>query len=145
MLHSFKVNSLLSIKSDLIGIVASSLCLIHCISTPLIFISQACTKTCCSSSTPAYWKWVDLLFLLISLISVYKSTERSTSQFLRLSLWFSWLALCFTISNEQVGFVRLPEYSIYLPGLALIILHLINRKYCKCTKDECCLSTGNVN
>ena len=36
-------------KADLFGVLASSLCMVHCLATPLIFVVQACTQSCCEA------------------------------------------------------------------------------------------------
>ena len=37
------------------------LCLVHCIATPFIFITQACTASCCAES-PIWWQSIDYVF-----------------------------------------------------------------------------------
>jgi len=32
----------------------------------------------------------------------------------------------------------LGELVVYIPAIALVGLHLYNRKYCKCEDDTCC-------
>ena len=41
-------------NSDSIGALASSLCLVHCVATPFIFVVQSCAASCCASA-PAWW------------------------------------------------------------------------------------------
>ena len=57
------------IQYDKIGIISSSLCMIHCMGTPFIFIAKACTTTCCSNA-PTWWLMIDYLFLIISLFFI---------------------------------------------------------------------------
>lgn len=123
-------------NTDLLGAMASGLCLIHCIATPLLFIAQTCSATCCEAS-PIWWQWIDYLFLVISFVAVYRSNQTTSKAWVGKALWFSWSLLAFLILNEKMGWIPLPEFAIYLPALSLISLHLYNQKYCKC--DENCI------
>jgi hypothetical protein len=51
-------------NSDGIGALASTLCLIHCLITPFIFVVQSCATSCCASA-PAWWLFFDYFFLII--------------------------------------------------------------------------------
>lgn len=125
-------------KSDSVGAIASSLCLVHCLATPLIFITQTCNLTCCSSA-PTWWQWIDYLFLIISFFAVYRSTQNSSKKWVKVALWISWLLLCTTIINDKLNLITLDSYLNYLPALCLIVLHLYNKKFCQCTNNECCI------
>ncbi|MDO5974064.1 MerC domain-containing protein [Flavivirga jejuensis] len=124
-------------KPDNIGAIASTLCLIHCIVTPFIFIVQSCSITCCSA-TPTWWKFIDYFFLIISFFAIYRSTQTTSKKWIKPSLWLSWSLLFFIIINEKTAWYPLHEYFIYFPALALIILHLYNKKYCQCNLNKCC-------
>lgn len=128
---------ILTQKSDVFGAFASTICLIHCLITPLIFVAQTCSKTCCATA-PTWWKMIDLLFLIISFFAVYHSTNLPTKSWLKISFWISWIGLALLIINDNLNVIELAHESIYLPSLGLIILHLYNRKYCKCLGDSCC-------
>ena len=64
----------LKINSDLIGASASTLCTIHCLATPFLFLASTCSKSCCSGA-PSWWLWLDYGFLIISFFAVYSSTK----------------------------------------------------------------------
>ncbi|QVY65211.1 MerC domain-containing protein [Polaribacter sp. Q13] len=126
-------------KADHIGAIASSLCLIHCVATPFIFIAQSSVLACCSTTTaPSWWKFIDYFFLVISFLAIYRSTETTANNWMKPSLWFSWLLLFVVIINEKIALLSIPESAIYIPAIALIILHTYNRKYCQCKTDKCC-------
>ncbi|MCT4630966.1 MerC domain-containing protein [Winogradskyella sp.] len=125
--------------SDAIGAFASGLCLIHCIATPFLFIAQTCSATCCDTA-PIWWSMIDYLFIGISFFAVYWSAKNSSKKWINYTLWLSWLTLCLVILNEKLELITLPESSIYLPAIALVIMHLYNRKHCKCKNDKCCAS-----
>jgi hypothetical protein len=126
-------------KSDILGTFASSLCLIHCIATPFVFIAQAGAAVCCEA-TPAWWKSIDYIFLIISFIAIYWSTKTTTANWIKPLLWTSWALLALIIFNEKFEVLPMPEATIYVPAIALIILHLYNRKYCKCNTNTCCVN-----
>ena len=125
-------------ESNKIGVLASSLCLIHCLATPLIFVTQVCSETCCNDA-PAYWRWIDYTFLVISFIAVYQSTRLSSNNTVKIGLWLSWLALFLVLINEKLHFFSVPNETIYFPALALIVLHIYNSKFCKCESSKCCV------
>lgn len=115
-------------RPDYIGAIASTLCLLHCIATPFIFIVQAGSLNCCGSP-PTWWKLIDVLFVIISFFAIYNSTRTSSSKIIKASLWFFWFFLFFIIINEKIGWFQLNESLIYFPAIALTVLHLYNKKY----------------
>lgn len=124
-----------------VGALASSLCLIHCIATPFLFLAQTCTATCCTS-TPVWWATIDFLFIGMSYFAIYWSVKNSINSWIKYALWTSWVFLCLVILNEKIGLLTVPETSIYIPAIALILLHLYNRKYCECKDENCCATTN---
>ncbi|MGB1204087.1 MAG: MerC domain-containing protein [Chitinophagales bacterium] len=126
------------IKPDFIGIVASSLCLVHCAVTPFLFIAKACSVSCCSD-TPIWWKIIDYLFLIISFIAISHATKNSSSTWIKVALWSSWVMLLFTILSETFEIGLFPKTFIYIPALVIIGLHIYNYKYCKCSENSCCI------
>ena len=123
--------TLLNQKSDNIGAIASTLCLIHCIATPTLFIAQSCSITCCNGS-PVWYSSLDYFFLIISLFSVHQSTQNTSKNWIKTSLWLSFLSLTTIIVNEKNAWFYLDEKLIYVPTIALIVLHLYNKKYGQC-------------
>lgn len=128
-------------KSDNIGAIASTLCLIHCIATPLIFIVQSCSLTCCSES-PVWWSSLDYFFLIISFFSVQHSTRNTSKNWIKPALWISFLCLFIVVVNEKIDLFYISDNILYVPAISLITLHLYNRKYCKCDSNTCCLNEG---
>ncbi|WP_062058921.1 MerC domain-containing protein [Aquimarina longa] len=124
-------------KSDIIGTLSSSLCLIHCIATPFLFIAQTGSATCCDAP-PTWWKFMDYFFLTISYFAIYWSTKTTTLNWVKPLLWLSWFALLLVIMNEKLELLPLSEAIIYVPAFALMILHLYNKKHCNCSTDKCC-------
>lgn len=123
-------------KSDYFGALTSFLCLIHCIVTPIFYVINV-KSFCCQSSAPSWWKSLDYIFLIISFLAIYSSIRNTSKNWMKLALGASWLLLFFVIINEQFTWLHLEEYSIYIPSLSLIVLHIYNAKYCMCNKNRC--------
>lgn len=129
-------------KSDAIGVLASSLCLVHCFITPLVFVIQACTQSCCSAEAgvPGWWLILDYVFLAISFLAILWSSQNTSKKWMRIALWVSWSGLLLVVVNERTNGIELNQYLGYIPALSLVFLHLYNRKYCSCNESECCTS-----
>lgn len=125
------------LKPDTLGAVASTLCLLHCLATPLLFIAHA-SSAGVHETAPLWWKSIDYLFLIISFFAIYRSTQNTTKNFMKPALWISWVALFTTIINERLGWFTIPEITIYTIATILAVLHLYNLKYCQCKEKNCC-------
>ncbi len=136
-IYLYMILNRITLPSDSIGIIASSLCAIHCIATPFVFIAKACSVTCCAEA-PLWWVMIDYAFLIISFIAIYYTNKNSSVTWLKYFLWISWFLLLITISNHSIEFMYLPENFIYIPAFSIIILHLYNLKFCKCKGEKCC-------
>ncbi len=119
-------------KSDNIGILASTLCMLHCLATPFLFVAH----TCCNA-TPIWWQWVDYFFLAISFFAVYHTTQTSLNKLIKLGLWVSWVALFVVIVDEKTVIFHLSETCKYIAAFSLVALHFYNQKYCQCKNDKC--------
>ena len=128
-------------NSDSIGVLASILCLIHCLATPFIFVVQSCAAICCASS-PSWWVLFDYLFLTISFFAILKSTKTTQSNFIKYALWSFWLLLLCLIVNESIGVLLISKNALYLVAVLLSSLHIYNLKYCQCNDNKCCLNNG---
>ena len=122
---------------DSIGIVASTLCTIHCIVTPFVFIAKVCTATCCSDA-PLWWLMIDYFFLLISFLAILFISKNITIKWLKTAFWVSWCVLLFSIVNHSLDILQLHKNFIYIPSSAIIILHFYNLQFCKCQNETCC-------
>jgi len=136
MVQILKINQ----NSDVVGSAASALCLIHCIATPFLFAAHA-SHVHGHHEHPFWWGLLDLLFIGISFVAVYWSTKHTAKNWMRYALWVSWALLCFVILNEKMGLIHIVEEAIYLPSLALVGLHIYNKKYCNCEEEGCCDNT----
>jgi cbb3-type cytochrome oxidase subunit 1 len=127
------------IKPDAIGSLASTLCLIHCIATPFIFITQACTMSCCSDA-PIWWQSIDYIFLIVSFFAIYRSTQTSTKLEIKIALWLTWIVFFILILNKPMQIFYVSNNFTYAAAILLAILHLYNLKYCQCSNKDCCTS-----
>jgi hypothetical protein len=124
-------------KPETIGAIVSTLCVVHCLLTPLLFVAQSYTATH-SHEAPFWWKNLDYLFILISIIAVYESTKKSTNKLIKAGLWMSWIMLFLLILNEKLVWIELDEIITYSVALTLSMLHIYNLNYCQCETENCC-------
>lgn len=116
---------------DTIGIISGTLCMIHCIGTPFLFIAKACSTSCCSEA-PLWWQIIDYLFLIISFVAIYFVNKNVSKNWIKLSFWFSWIVLLLVILNHTFEIINLPKNIIYAPTFSIIALHFYNLKFCNC-------------
>ena len=124
-------------KPDSIGSIASILCLIHCIATPFIFITQACAVSCCSDA-PTWWKSIDYIFLVIAFFAILKSTKTSSNKIIKIALWTTFFIFFVCLVGKGTQLFLINQNVTYATGITLGILHLYNLKYCQCDNGKCC-------
>ncbi len=127
---------ILELHYDKIGIISSSLCMIHCIGTPFIFIAKACSATCCSDA-PNWWLIADYLFLIISFFAIYFTTRKLTKPWLSASFWIAGVVLLFATLDHSFSLSLAPKYFNYIPALTIVALHFYNLKFNKCENENC--------
>jgi hypothetical protein len=126
-------------RPDTFGALASTLCVVHCLITPLVFFASTCSIRHEYSNIQKWWINLDFLFLLISFVAIYRSTKTTSKKIMKPALWVSWFLLSFLIVNEKMTLLNLSEYFTYIIATALAALHLYNLKYCQCKNDNCCI------
>jgi len=124
-------------KSDSIGAIASTMCVVHCLMTPLFFAVQSITVVQ-HNNVPLWWINLDFLFITISVIAVYHSVKKSSSYLMKYLLWVSWVTLFVLILNEKTEWISLKEIITYFAAIVLAFLHIYNLKFCKCETENCC-------
>lgn len=124
-------------KPDIIGAITSSLCIIHCLATPILFIAQVGTADDHHAS-PFWWSNIDYVLLTISFFAVRKSSELTASNFMKPALWITWGILFLLVLNEKLELFHLAETITYIFAFTLSSLHLYNFKYCLCEEEVCC-------
>ncbi len=125
-------------ESDLLGALASGLCILHCIATPFLFLAQTCSVSGCCESGSAWWSSIDYLFIGITFFAVYQSGKNTHITWLKNAMYLIWGILSLLIVNEKFAFFPLSELWKYSMAFGLIVLHLYNLKFCKCSGDSCC-------
>lgn len=128
-------------KFDLLGASASSLCLLHCLATPFLFIAEASVANHHHDhhgNAPLWWSVIDIIFIIISFFAIYFSAKTTSKNWMKYALFASWFLLTFLLLNEKVEGLHLAEEWVYLPALSLVGLHLYNRKYCQNKDEQCC-------
>ena len=128
---------IIDINSDHIGVTASSLCMLHCFFTPLLFLSQA-TSVTFTQEIPFLWQSLNYLFLLISFLAIYYTAKNSSKLSVKVLLVSTWLILSSLIINEFFEITSIPELYTYAAATSLAGLHVYNLKYCRCDDDNCC-------
>tara|TARA_B100001063_G_scaffold196971_1_gene189057 strand:+ start:712 stop:1110 length:399 start_codon:yes stop_codon:yes gene_type:complete len=128
---------IIDVNSDHVGVTASSLCMLHCLFTPLLFLSQA-TSVTLTQNIPFLWQSLNFLFLLISLLAIYHTVKNSTSLSVKVLLVSSWLILTSLIINEFFEISSIPELYTYASATSLAGLHVYNLKHCRCDDEKCC-------
>ena len=120
-------------SSDALGAVASGACLIHCIATPFLFAVHAEFHHHIEQAhlTPLWWSFIDILFLVLSFYAVYLSSRQANLRAVKIGFYGGWIGLAVIIINEKINLFPLAEWWIYIPSIALIFLHLYNRKRSK--------------
>ncbi len=121
---------ILTNNSDFFGILSCSLCLVHCIFTPLILFSLSSLNSK-SSMSYSWWNNLDYVFLIISFFMVYISVQNTRIKRMKLFFWLSWFFLFLVIVNEKKELFGFSDYLIYIATSGLSLLHLLNLKYCK--------------
>ena len=128
-------------KFDLLGASASTLCLIHCVITPFLFVAEASVTAHHHhhhGHTPLWWSVIDILFIIISFFAIYFAVKTTSKNWVKYALFACWGFLTFIILNEKLEGFHLAEEWVYIPALTLVGLHLYNRRYCQCEDDENC-------
>lgn len=135
------VTNIFKSQSDTLGVFASGICLLHCIATPFLFVSAASLDhhDHHHADSPFWWSSIDVIFIIISFIAVYRSARLSSKQWVKYALFASWAFLTFVLLNEKFEGIHLVEEIIYVPAFSLILLHLYNKRYCQCEDENCCV------
>ena len=123
-------------NSDYLGIISSILCLIHCFITPFIYISFASLKQ--NELISFSLNGVNVIFVIVSLIAVNRSTKITTSKIIKPVFWISWIFLFFVLFNEEAKIIELPEIFSYTSALILAGVHIYNLNFCGCKDENCC-------
>ncbi len=107
-------------KANHVGIINSSICLLHCIATPVLIGLGASFIT---------HPFLNYLFIVISIVSAGIATKNTQLLSIKVMLWLGVIGFgaCLLLEDAWVGF----EYLGYAFSFAIIVTHVINIKHCK--------------
>lgn len=113
-----------STSSDKIGIVASVLCLIHCVALPIVFTLSADTLYLVEHEMPI----VDYIFAGIALVAAVLSSRKTKDPKIKLAFAIGW---GFFISGVLFHDHPIMVYLLHLGSLVLIVTHYKNIRNCR--------------
>lgn len=122
-------------NSDTIGMLASGLCLVHCLLTPLFFVAHT-GSLLLKDTHPLWWNSLDVIFLGFSFIAIRRSIKVTSKSYMKYAFGISWFFLFVIVINEKLSLISLPEETIYVVSLVLVALHFYNLKLCQ-HKQKC--------
>ena len=85
-----------TIHPDNIGATFSTLCVIHCFATPILFVTQSYMLV-----VPGWWQALNYVFLLLSFFAVYKTSQNSSNQIVKILLYIFWGILATLLISEE--------------------------------------------
>lgn len=124
--------------SDWMGAVVSILCVVHCAVSPLFFVAKPVFASMMVSPhghPHGLWASLDYIFLVLSLMAVWYSSEHTTHATLRWVLWASWVVFAIGLFFEPLEFPFGP-WLMYAGSISLVIAHLQNYRHCQHCKIE---------
>jgi hypothetical protein len=110
------------VQSDNVGIVSSVLCLLHCVSVPVLL--SVATHWDADMKRLLNTEWIHYAFLAIALAAVYFSTRHAAAPRLRSALWIFFVVFGVGIVlNESFPAAKA---MVYVGSLGLVISHVFN-------------------
>ena len=128
----------LKADTDIVGMLASTLCIIHCLLTPIIF-SASTISASYTEISPVWWKSLDFVFLVISYFAIVHTVKHTHSIVIPKSMYGAWTILLVLVVNAALDIVAIPHCIVYIPAMGLTGLHLYNLKYCRCEGKAYCI------
>ena len=112
-------------NSDLIGMISSIACIIHCLALPILLSIFANS----GSEHHHTLEFLDFFFILIALVAVlFSSRNHHSNSLIRTILWSSFFI--FTIGILLRPISHAFDYLGYLGSLGLIVAHGVNYRIC---------------
>lgn len=123
--------------SDLFGASISALCAIHCAVTPLLFASKPIIESALGehSHGEGVWATLDYVFLVLSVIAVWYSSQHTSHVKIKWILWIGWIFFAVGLLLLRVEHFY-GQLLMYSGSIVLVITHLQNYYYCKHVKPE---------
>jgi hypothetical protein len=134
-----RMNSFIN-KPDLVGMLASGLCAIHCAMVPLFFAAQPLVYEAISEAGHhghehghGLWASLDIVFLVLSLIAVHYAAKASHQPKTRAWLWGGLGVFAAGLLMEYLGMVG---WLMYVGSAILVITHLVNFRQCRVPRQS---------
>ncbi len=105
-------------QADIIGVIVSGLCIIHCIITPFVVIALGLT----SHNHHPLFSWHGL-FLICALIALFLSIK-GAAKGVKIILWISFICMAVGMIFEHLGGAF--KVILYIGSIGLIIGHIKN-------------------
>ncbi len=123
--------------SDSVGILASSICLVHCLATPLLFVVKSCAHASCEAA-PMWWQMLDYVFLAIAAAAIVTTKSNTQFAWLKSSLWLSWFGLLAVLLSHSLEIIHISTIVSYIPPLLIVALHTLNVVTQRKSTHSCC-------
>lgn len=112
--------------SDRVGIIASVVCLVHCLIFPVLVI----LRIPLSEWLHEFWHSLEYIFLAISFVAVFFSARSTVKPWMRYFLWTSFFALAASILLKHYEAVF--DTVAIAAALILITAHILNIRQLSC-------------
>ena len=114
-------------NSDLVGILASGLCIVHCAIAPVIFAARPLFSGHEHShqSSLLNWESLDFLFLGLSLVAVIYSANHTRNNLIKVGFWASWALFAGGLAGAHFSLFS-GDWMMYAGSIVLVGLHFIN-------------------
>ncbi|NID12648.1 MerC domain-containing protein [Fibrivirga algicola] len=116
-----KLDNVVDKKADYIGITGSVLCLIHCLTAPVLVMTSNLFR---DDTLRAGFLSLDYVFIAVNIVAVYFAARQHTSSAIRTALWGFLFLFSVGLLLEDVS--PFFEYIAYAASAGLVISHLFN-------------------
>jgi hypothetical protein len=118
-------------QSDLLGVLASGLCAIHCALTPVFFAARPLLEG--HHHHGGFWGALDYVFLIVSLLAVWYSARHTSHRTYKWVLWVSWAVFAIGLLSEVLH-ISWGIWLMYIGSIVLVVSHIQNYRYCRSCK-----------
>lgn len=106
--------------ADLLGVVSSVICLLHCLLLPLLWVWL-------SSFTVESWHLLDYIFMAFAGIAVFFSARHAAFSYLKIGLWVSFIIFAVPLTLHDT--LANAHYFSLAGSMALILCHIVNFRF----------------
>ena len=108
-IFAFQIMKITIKNPDYLGVISGGLCILHCIATPLLFISNA---ELAGHGTPIEWQLLNFGFVGLSFLAIRNSAKNSSNSTVKVLFYILWAILFGLILNESIHIFHLHIDSI---------------------------------